>query len=247
MNHENTWDALFIDVLAGVVPYESSQVEALRRDDPQAARQLELLLALQGGVEGHFGQPESLQPSADDLRQVDDVLARLAGEHQPATGQLPDRTENPASSASPRHPAAESRAPFPSWFRVAAAVLALLAAGWWWSGTDRLEPPKDPLLLGETTLVEALAPLGTVDDFTVFEAAPPPGSLGRCELKIWDLATPATEPPLRTVLLREPRWRPSPDERRSLPTALHWQLILYDAQDRLLGVARGEARRRDSK
>jgi hypothetical protein len=108
-----------------------------------------------------------------------------------------------------------------------AAGLALLLGGGAFFYLRSGGKPAEILLSGGT--IRCIAPVGEVDDYHEFSwSAPlPPGGSFVLILHVLedDGAGALLRPPIRC---QEPRWTPTPEERRALPDRIHW---IVESQD----------------
>jgi AcrR family transcriptional regulator len=111
-------------------------------------------------------------------------------------------------------------------FALAAGLVLLLGGGalFYLRSGGR---PAEILLSGGT--IRCIAPMGEVDDYHEFSwSAPlPPGGSFVLILHVLedDGAGALLRPPIRC---QEPRWTPTPEERRALPDRIYWKVVAQD-------------------
>jgi len=125
-------------------------------------------------------------------------------------------------------------------------ALALLAAGLaaallWWRGVVLSSTPPEPpprTWLGDG--ITDLVPTGPAASYEQFTWRGPEVPGVSYELRLF---RPGESEPFLTLETEEPRWRPPPTTRDSLPDVLVWEVRARDGTGTRLGAARSEASR----
>ena len=129
---------------------------------------------------------------------------------------------------------------------VASAAASLLVIGWIARLVLRQDVSSAPndITLGPTQQVR-MSPQGPVREYSPFEWALELPSQGHFELRIWDdRAGAAADPFAKRTDLDQPRCPFSPEQTRTWPDKIRWQVLAYDATGaQLPGVFSASAER----
>lgn len=202
-------DELFERALAGELARDGEELARLRRDDPEAARELDELLALQGALEAQELPSAAAQPTDDDRRRVEETLGRLA-----------------AAGAPRRRPRAMA-----PWAAAAAVLLALgafvlvrLVGGDGNGGPD----------LGDPVQLEAVSPTGAVADYVEFRVEGELPGLAVSQLFVWDANAPEGSDALLRPKFRGAVWTCPEARRELLPASILWKVEVRDSSGHLV-------------
>jgi hypothetical protein len=224
---------LFDRVLMGQLRLDSEELLRLRIEAPNAARELDELLALHGELDARGPNVHDAEPTQADRDLVAATLRRVRA----GTGL--GRTE-----VAPLAPPPATRPRAGVWilrFAAAALIVALAAAGLRsWHDND-----PDDIPLGGTTTLHAVSPVGTVAALTEFRLRGDLSEMAHYELRIWSLDASVGSRPIQDLNLTEHPWEPSATFVEGLPDDFRWQIVAFDRFGKEIGrTEQVEVRRR---